>query len=53
MARISLGSGLARLAQAALVGAAREILTNGDFRALAKGAPGRDIDTLLAQGARP
>ncbi len=52
-ARISLGSGLARLAQAALVAAAGEILGPGDFRRLAQGAKGGEIDALLARGARP
>jgi 2-methylisocitrate lyase-like PEP mutase family enzyme len=52
VARISLGSGLARLAQAAVLGAAREILDGGDFRRLATAASGREIDRLLAAGAR-
>ena len=52
-ARISLGSGLARLAQAALLAAARDILDAGDFRRLAQGASGRDIDPLLERGAQP
>ena len=52
-ARISLGSGLARLAQAALLAAARDILDTGDFRRLAGGASGRDIDPLLERGAQP
>jgi 2-methylisocitrate lyase-like PEP mutase family enzyme len=51
-ARISLGSGLARLAHAALVEAAGEILGNGDFRRLARGARGKEVDALLAKGAR-
>jgi 2-methylisocitrate lyase-like PEP mutase family enzyme len=50
VARISLGSGLARLAQAALVGAAPAIL-GGDFSGLAAAAKGADIDALLARGA--
>jgi len=50
-ARISLGSGLARLAHAALVQAAGEILGAGDFRRLAQGEKGKDIDALLAKGA--
>jgi 2-methylisocitrate lyase-like PEP mutase family enzyme len=52
VARISLGSGLARLAHAALVGAAPAIL-GGDFSGLAEAARGADIDALLARGARP
>ena len=51
-ARISLGSGLARLAHAALVQAAREILGPGDFSRLAEGARGKEIDGLLEKGAR-
>jgi 2-methylisocitrate lyase-like PEP mutase family enzyme len=50
VARISLGSGLARLAHAAVLGATREILENGDFRRLAAGASGAEIDRLLAAG---
>jgi 2-methylisocitrate lyase-like PEP mutase family enzyme len=50
-ARISLGSGLARLAQAALVDAARRILDHGRFDILGRGARGADIDALLAAGA--
>jgi 2-methylisocitrate lyase-like PEP mutase family enzyme len=49
VARISLGSGLARLAHAALVGAAPAIL-GGDFGGLADAAKGADIDALLARG---
>jgi 2-methylisocitrate lyase-like PEP mutase family enzyme len=52
-ARISLGGGLARLAQAALVSAAQDILGAGRFEALARGARGADIDALLAAGAKP
>jgi 2-methylisocitrate lyase-like PEP mutase family enzyme len=51
-ARISLGSGLSRLAHASLVEAAGEILGAGDFRRLARGAKGKEIDALLANGAR-
>jgi hypothetical protein len=51
-ARISLGSALARVAQAALVEAAGEVLGNGDFRRLSRGSKGREIDALLAKGAR-
>jgi 2-methylisocitrate lyase-like PEP mutase family enzyme len=49
-ARLSLGSGLARLAQAALRDAGRDILDQGDFRRLADGASGSEIDALLAEG---
>lgn len=50
VARISLGSGLARLAQAALLGAGREIFERGRFDALAGGAKAADIDALLSRG---
>jgi 2-methylisocitrate lyase-like PEP mutase family enzyme len=50
-ARISLGSGLARLAQAALVAAARDVLDRGDFSGLARGARSAEIDDLLARGS--
>lgn len=50
-ARISLGSGLARLAHAALVSAAREVLEDGRFAVLGGGAKGADIEALLARGA--
>jgi 2-methylisocitrate lyase-like PEP mutase family enzyme len=49
-ARISVGSGLARLAQASLIGAVREIVEEGDFRALASGARAADVDALLETG---
>ena len=53
VARISLGSGLARLAHAAIRDAARDILDGGDFHRLSGGASGAEIDALLAKGARP
>ena len=49
-ARISLGSGLARVGHAAMLAAARAAL-DGDFRPLAGGAPGAEVDALLAKGA--
>lgn len=52
VARISLGSGLSRLAQAALVSAGREMLEGGRFHALARAAQGAEIDALLAKGAK-
>ncbi len=52
VARISLGGGLARVAQAALVRAAREVLEAGDFSPLAGAAKEAEIDALLAEGAR-
>jgi len=50
-ARISLGSGLARVAHRAAVEASRAILDPGDFSALAAGLPGKEVDALLARGA--
>jgi 2-methylisocitrate lyase-like PEP mutase family enzyme len=50
-ARISLGSGLARVAHAATIDAARGIFERGSFAALSRGARTADIETLLAQGA--
>ena len=50
VARISLGSGLARVAQAALLAAARPALPR-EFRPQARGAGGAEIDSLLARGA--
>ena len=52
VARISLGSGLARVGQAAVLAAARAALEAGDFRPLAGGVPGSEVDAMLAQGAR-
>lgn len=51
VARISLGSGLARAAQAALINAARHILDDGDFSDFLQAAPGSAVDALLAKGA--
>jgi hypothetical protein len=42
---------LARVAHRATVEAARAILDNGDFSALATGMPGTEVDALLARGA--
>jgi 2-methylisocitrate lyase-like PEP mutase family enzyme len=53
VARISLGSGLARVAQGAMIAAAREVLGAGDFRRLRDGAKGAEVDALLAKGAGP
>jgi 2-methylisocitrate lyase-like PEP mutase family enzyme len=50
-ARISVGSGLARVAHRAVLDAAREILDDGNFASLAGGASGTDVDALLARGA--
>jgi 2-methylisocitrate lyase-like PEP mutase family enzyme len=51
-ARISLGSGLARLAHAALVEAARDVLASGRFDALARGAAARRSRRCSSAGAR-
>lgn len=51
-ARISLGSGLARLAQATVRDAARVILDAGDFSPLRRVASGDEIDALLEAGGR-
>jgi 2-methylisocitrate lyase-like PEP mutase family enzyme len=50
-ARISLGSGLSRLAQKTVLDAARDILARGDFRCLSEAPAGREIEALLAAGA--
>lgn len=50
-ARISLGSGLARVAHRAVIDAGRAILDDGDFSRLADAAPGSEVDALLARGA--
>jgi 2-methylisocitrate lyase-like PEP mutase family enzyme len=50
VARISVGSGLARLAQASLIGAVREIVEKGDFRTLVSAARAAEIDALLEAG---
>ncbi len=47
VARISLGSALARVTQAALIETAREILNDGDFTSFMKAARGEDVDALL------
>ena len=50
-ARISLGSGLARVTHRAVVDAARLILDDGDFSVLGAGLPGGEVDGLLVRGA--
>jgi 2-methylisocitrate lyase-like PEP mutase family enzyme len=52
VARISLGSALARVTHAALVDAARAVLERGEFTALGRAAPGEAINGLLAEGTR-
>ena len=51
VARISLGSGLARIAHRAVIDVGRAILDGGDFSRLAAAAPGAEVDALLARGA--
>ena len=48
VARISLGSSLARVTHRALVDSARPIFTDGDFSGLGLGASGDEIDRLLS-----
>lgn len=52
VARISIGSALARVTHRAILEAARPMLEAGDFSAL-RGVGGSVIDPLLARGARP
>lgn len=47
VARISLGSGLARVTHGALINAAQHILGDGDFSDMLTAAPGVDIEALL------
>lgn len=49
-ARISLGSSLARVAHAAVIEAARSVLS-GDFGPLGHAAKGPEVDALLAKGS--
>jgi 2-methylisocitrate lyase-like PEP mutase family enzyme len=48
VARISLGSALARLTHRVIHDAARGMFDAGDFHALTAGMPGAEVDTLLA-----
>ncbi len=50
VARISLGSALARVAQAAVINAARHILEDGDFSDFTGAAPGAEVDAMLTGG---
>lgn len=50
VARISVGGALARYAQAALIDAGRLMLETGDLTPLTRGAPGPEVDALLAKG---
>lgn len=47
VARISLGSGLARTTHAALINSARRILSDGDFTDILNAAPGTEVEALL------
>lgn len=47
IARISLGSGIARVTQGALINAARKIISDGDFSDILNAAPGKDVEALL------
>lgn len=51
VARISLGSALARVTHAALINTAKHILSDGDFSDFLEAAPGSEVDALLAKGA--
>ena len=53
VARISLGSGLARVAQGALITAARAMLETGDFSAIRQAAKGSEVQALLEQATVP
>lgn len=50
VARVSLGSSLARKLQATLIDSARTMLASGDFSILAGGASFDDVDALLESG---
>jgi len=50
IARISLGSGLARVTHAALINAAKHILSDGDFSDILHAAPGSETEKLLTGG---
>ena len=47
IARISLGSGFARVTHAALINAARKVIDDGDFSDIMNAAPGKDVEALL------
>lgn len=52
VARISLGSALARVTHAALIETTEQILNDGDFTGFAKGARGDEVETLLQGNER-
>ena len=47
VARISLGSGLARVIHTQIIGAGRKMIAEGDFTDILGAAPGRDTEKLL------
>lgn len=51
VARVSLGSALARATHRVILDAARDMLERGDFSALARSVPGDEIEALLEKGA--
>lgn len=52
VARVSLGSALARATHRVIVDAATAMFEHGDFRPLGQGIDGNRVDDLLAHGAR-
>lgn len=48
-ARISLGSGLARVIHAQIIGSGKRIINDGDFSDILNAAPGRDTEKLLSK----
>lgn len=53
VARISIGSALARVTHRVIDEAARAMFGAGDFTPLTRGLPGSSVDALLERGARP
>lgn len=51
VARISLGSALARATHRVIADAGRAMFTDGDFSALGRGIGGHEVDRMLADGA--
>lgn len=49
VARISLGSGLARLIHAQIISSGKRIIEDGDFSDILRAAPGRDTEKLLTK----
>lgn len=52
VARLSLGSALARVTHAAIIEAGQGMFEAGDFRLLQRAVPGRKVDALLGKGGR-